>query len=96
MVRAEEVRKKEAEAEQLEEANKLRQEEEQRRQAELDEKIVTLQATLVSNVAQIQQFDPTYVQEKPYVTDSGAVNVAWGWEGNSNTNGTSSNNDSNV
>ncbi|RNF25600.1 uncharacterized protein Tco025E_02096 [Trypanosoma conorhini] len=81
MVRADEVRKKEEESLQAVEAENLRREENERRRTALDEKILVLQNLLVSNVAQIQQFDPAFVQAKPYVTEAGAVNVAWGWHG---------------
>ncbi|EKG01699.1 hypothetical protein TCSYLVIO_007299 [Trypanosoma cruzi] len=81
MVRADEVRKKEKESLEAVEAEKLRREEDENRRMALDDKILALQSILISNVAQIQQFDPAFVQAKPYVTEGGAVNVAWGWHG---------------
>ncbi|ORC89017.1 uncharacterized protein TM35_000142280 [Trypanosoma theileri] len=96
MVRAEEVRKKEQESVEYMEAEKQRREEQERRMAARDEKIQALQATLISNVAQIQQFDPSYVREKPYVTESGALNVAWTWEGSSDNDHNASTSDSNT
>ncbi|RHW74249.1 hypothetical protein DPX39_010017200 [Trypanosoma brucei equiperdum] len=78
MVRASEVRKKEQESLREIEAEKLRMEEQERRKVALDENIVALQNALVSNIAQIQEFDPGFARSKPYVTESGAVNVGWG------------------
>nr|CCC89319.1 unnamed protein product [Trypanosoma congolense IL3000] len=81
MVRAAEVQKKERESLQHLQAEKERQEERERLAVALDDSIVALQQVLVSNIAQIQEFDPEYVREKPYVTEDGAVNVGWGFGG---------------
>ncbi|RNF05677.1 hypothetical protein TraAM80_04398 [Trypanosoma rangeli] len=97
MVRADEVHKKEKESLETVEAEKLRREENERRRTVLDEKIMALQNILVSNVAQIQQFDPAFLHAKPYLTKDGAVDLAWGWRGNESSFGgddDSSNNDS--
>ncbi|KAH9601111.1 hypothetical protein LSM04_001383 [Trypanosoma melophagium] len=102
MVRADEIRKKEQESVEYMEAEKKRREGEERQRAARDEKIQALQATLISNVAQIQQFDPEYVRRKPYLTESGALNVAWTWEGsrdsdlNTSSSGDSSSNTNKV
>jgi hypothetical protein len=47
------------------------------RSVALDESIMTLQNMLVQNVATIAEFDPEYTRSLPYVTEGGAVNVAW-------------------
>lgn len=81
MVRADEVARREEESA---ERNALVVSEEQERVDDaqsLDDRIAALQALLVSNISQISNFDPQYVQGKPYVTESGAVNCAWHWSG---------------
>ncbi|CUG67720.1 Hypothetical protein, putative [Bodo saltans] len=47
------------------------------RSVALDASIMALQNMLVQNVATIAEFDPEYTRSLPYVTESGAVNVAW-------------------
>ncbi|KAG8347547.1 hypothetical protein ERJ75_001027200 [Trypanosoma vivax] len=82
MVRVSDIRKREEESLQVENEQALLREKQQRDQVALDEKIVALQNILISNIAQIREFDPAYVCEKQYVTEGGVVNVVWGFEAN--------------
>ncbi|CAG9573142.1 conserved hypothetical protein [Leishmania major strain Friedlin] len=81
MVRQDEFVKRARETEAKVQAMR-KEEERQARQAEsLDDRIIALQNTLVSNVGHIRAFDPAFVDAKPYAMESGAVNCAWHWEG---------------
>lgn len=81
MVRQDEIAKREREAAAA--AAEVRKAEAQRERAaqSLDDRIVALQNTLVSNMGHIRAFDPSFVEKKPYVMESGAVNCAWHWDG---------------
>lgn len=81
MVRQDEIRKREREAQEAAEALQRAEAQRERDAQNLDDRIVALQNTLVSNMGHIRAFDPAYVDGKPYVMDSGAVNCAWHWEG---------------
>ncbi|GET88132.1 hypothetical protein, conserved [Leishmania tarentolae] len=85
MVRHDEVVKRAQETRKKAQAMQ-REEERQAREAQsLDDRIIALQNTLVSNVGHIRAVDPAYVEAKPYVMASGAVNCAWHWEEAANT-----------
>jgi hypothetical protein len=81
MVRHDEIVKRERDAQAA--AEELRKQEAHREQAaqSLDDRIVAMQNTLVSNMGHIRAFDPAFVDAKPYVMESGAVNCAWHWDG---------------
>ncbi|KAG5479993.1 hypothetical protein LSCM1_06412 [Leishmania martiniquensis] len=81
MVRQAEVAKRAQEAEAKTQAVRMDEERQAREAQSLDDRIVALQNTLVSNMSRIRAFDPAHVDAKPYVTESGAVNCAWHWEG---------------
>ncbi|KAG5502622.1 hypothetical protein JIQ42_05691 [Leishmania sp. Namibia] len=81
MVRQAEVAKRAQEAEAKAQAVRMEEERQAREAQSLDDRIIALQNTLVSNISHIRAFDPAYVDAKPYVMGSGAVNCAWHWEG---------------
>ncbi|KPI88783.1 hypothetical protein ABL78_2098 [Leptomonas seymouri] len=81
LIRQDEIMKRERDAQAA--AEEVRQEEARRERdsQSLDDRIVALQNTLVSNIGHIRAFDPAFVDAKPYVMDSGAVHCAWHWDG---------------
>lgn len=81
MVRQDEVAKRAREAAAETEAMRSAEAQQARDAQSLDDRIVALQNTLVSNMGHIRAFDPAYVDAKPYVMESGAVNCAWHWDG---------------
>lgn len=81
MVRQDEVVKRARETEAKAQAMQKEEERQTRQAQSLDDRIIALQNTLVSNVGHIRAFDPAFVDAKPYVMESGAVNCAWHWEG---------------
>ncbi|CBZ14567.1 conserved hypothetical protein [Leishmania braziliensis MHOM/BR/75/M2904] len=81
MVRHDEVVKRAQEADSKRQIVRQEEERQAREAQSLDDHIIALQNTLVSNIGHIRAFDPTFVDTKPYVMESGAVNCAWHWEG---------------
>ncbi|KAK7202166.1 hypothetical protein NESM_000286200 [Novymonas esmeraldas] len=81
MVRHDEVEKRSQEAQAQAEAAQAEEERRARAAQSLDDRIAALQNTLVSNVTRLREIDPSYTDGKPYMTDSGAVNCAWHWDG---------------
>ncbi|EPY23035.1 hypothetical protein STCU_01078 [Strigomonas culicis] len=79
MVRADEVRRKQQEEEAAVAATRADAAAAERDRAALDDRIVALQTLLVTNVSHIRTYDPTYVEQQPYVTPSGAVDSCWHW-----------------
>ncbi|CAD2215248.1 hypothetical protein AGDE_03336 [Angomonas deanei] len=77
MVRADEVARKEQENRAAEEAEGLQSQAEAEQQSSLDSRIQAMQNILAHNIGSIRDYDPQYVEEKPYVTESGAVNFTW-------------------
>lgn len=81
MVRQDEVLKRERDAQATAEQVRKEEMKGEREAQNLDDRIVSLQNTLVSNIGHIRAFDPAFVDSKPYVLESGAVNCAWYWDG---------------
>lgn len=81
MVRADEVQRKQTEAEDAAASVSLAREKATRESQQLDESIMALQSLLISNIANIQAVAPEYASEKPYVMETGAINCCWHWDG---------------
>lgn len=77
MIRSAAVAEKDAELQKSEDSQAAKEAEEVLRAEELDNTISALQNQLVANVSKISEFDPAFVRNLPYYTESGAVNVAW-------------------
>ncbi|CCW59835.1 unnamed protein product [Phytomonas sp. EM1] len=81
MIHADEIIRKRKEAEEAEAAVRRAQEDLNEAAKRMDDNIVTMQNLLVQGIAAIREFDPGYVEGKPYVMENEAVNCAWHWEG---------------
>ncbi|CCW67192.1 unnamed protein product [Phytomonas sp. Hart1] len=81
MVHSDEVVRKRKEEEEAEVTLRQSQEDQKEAARLLDDNILTMQNILAQGINAIRDFDPGYVEDKPYVMENEAINFTWHWEG---------------